>query len=304
MFWGAKQVIAVASGKGGVGKSTIAANLGVTLAKCGKQVVVVDADIGAANLHTFLGIRYPQRTLRDFIERRVENLDQVLLDTACPGLRLLSSASDVLGIAGPNYAERQRLFRAILQMNADVIIFDIAAGTNQRATDFFSVAPAGIIVVEPLPTSLENAFSFLKNLLMRALLRKFFRDQETTKFIESSMDPLAAGKVLQFGELLAKLGEHNADEISKYRQQFLNGKSTVYVLVNAVKSPDQQDVADRFCRIVRQYLMLTIEPLGALPYEPAMDAAIIERVPFVLKYPLSGYAKIMEKIAEEFKDTN
>src|SRR5512140_2044460 len=98
MFWGTKRVIAVGGGKGGVGKSTIAANLGVVIAQAGKRVVVVDADIGAANLHTLLGIRFPEKTLRDFIENREDDLEKVLLDTACPGLRLLSSASDVLGI--------------------------------------------------------------------------------------------------------------------------------------------------------------------------------------------------------------
>jgi flagellar biosynthesis protein FlhG len=299
MFWGTKRVIAIGGGKGGVGKSTIAANLGIVMAQAGKRVVVVDADIGAANLHTILGIRYPEKTLRDFIAKREDNLENVLLATVCPGLRLLSSASDVLGIAGPNYTERQRLFRAITRINTDVIIFDIAAGTHQRATDFFSLAPAGIIAVEPVPTSLENAFSFLKNLLMRALLRKFFRDQETTAFIESSSDPRATSNMLQFRELLAKLEEQNPSEIAEYRQQYLSGSFTIHVLVNAVKSAEEKSVADKFCRIVRQYLMLKIEPLGALPYEPAMNQAIVEHIPFILKFPISDYAKNMEEMGKK-----
>jgi flagellar biosynthesis protein FlhG len=299
MFWGSKRVIAVGGGKGGVGKSTIAANLGVVIAKAGKQVVVVDADIGAANLHSILGIRYPEKTLRDFIETRDGDLEKVLLETACPGLRLLSSASDVLGIAGPNYTQRQRLFRAVTHLNADVIIFDIAAGTHQRATDFFSLAHAGIIAVEPVPTSLENAFSFLKNLLMRALLRKFFRDQDTTALIECCSDPRTTSKVLQFGELLAKLEEKNPQEIAEYRQQFLEGSFAVHVIVNAAKSPGEKNVADKFCRIVRQYLLLDIETLGILPYEPAMNVAIIESIPFVLKFPASGYAKNMEEMGKK-----
>jgi flagellar biosynthesis protein FlhG len=299
MFWGSKRVIAVGGGKGGVGKSTIAANLGVAIAQAGKRVVVVDADIGAANLHTILGILYPKKTLRDFLEKRDDDLEDVLLDTVCPGLRLLSSASDVLGIAGPNYAERQRLFRAITHLNADVIIFDVAAGTHQRATDFFSLAHAGVIAVEPVPTSLENAFSFLKNLLMRALLRRFFRDDETTAFIASSSDPRTTSKVLQFGELLARLQERFPHEIDEYRQQFLGGSFTVHVLVNSARTPGEKDVADKFCRIVRQYLMLRIEPLGALPYEPAMNEAIREGVPFILKFPSSEYAASIEKMGKK-----
>ncbi|MCU0609398.1 MAG: P-loop NTPase [Chitinispirillaceae bacterium] len=299
MFWGKKTVIAIGGGKGGVGKSTIAANLGVTMARTGRNVVVVDADIGAANLHTILGIRYPDKTLDDFLERREPSLENTLIATSSPGLKLLSSASDVLGIASPNYAQRQRLFRAIAQLDTDAIIFDVAAGTHQRATDFFSLAPIGIMVVEPVPTSLENAFSFVKNLLMRALMRKFYRDQEMVSFIESSMDKHAVGKTLQFGELLTTLQKKKPEKIAEFKQQYLNGNFTVYILANAITSPSQNAVAENFCRIIRQYLLFNAQVLGVLPYEPAMDAALIERIPFVQKYPGGGYAKSMGEMARK-----
>jgi flagellar biosynthesis protein FlhG len=291
MYWGDKIVIAVGGGKGGIGKSTFSANLGVSMAARGKRVVVIDADLGAANLHTILGVRYPEKTLDDFLSNRNANLESTLVDTAYANLRLLSSASDVLSLASPSYSERQRLFRAIQKLNVDVIIFDIAAGSQQRATDFFSLAPIGIILVEPVPTSLENAFSFLKNLLVRGLLRRFYHDKEITTFIQNTVDPRSSEQILHFSDLLVKLEEKAPAKVGAYRQLFLEGVCKMYVVVNSVKNKSQIPVAEKFCRIIKRYLALNMEVLGVLPYEQAMDDSVINRTPFVVKYPDSPYAK-------------
>lgn len=95
MYWGEKSVIAVGGGKGGIGKSTFVANLGVSMATRGKNVVVIDADTGATNLHTILGVRSPEKTLDDFLNNQQTDLASTLVDTAYSNLRLLSSASEV-----------------------------------------------------------------------------------------------------------------------------------------------------------------------------------------------------------------
>jgi flagellar biosynthesis protein FlhG len=298
MNWGDKKVIAVGGGKGGIGKSTFAANLGLSLSQTGKKVVVVDADLGAANLHTIMGVRYPEKTLRDFTGNPGADLEQILVETEYPDLRLLSSASEVLSIALPNYAERQRLFKALQKLKVDVIIFDIAAGTDQRATDFFSLASIGVIIVEPVPTSLENAYSFIKNLLVRALLRKFFHDSETTDFIQSTMNSRDAENALLFSNLLEKLQERQPEKVAEFREQFLSG-NCLYVVANSVKSPVQNVVAENFSRIIKRYLALNMDVLGLLPYEETMDLAIIHRTPFVVKYPDSNYKKSMQAIVRK-----
>jgi flagellar biosynthesis protein FlhG len=296
MYWGDKSVIAVGGGKGGIGKSTFVANLGVSMATRGKKVVVIDADIGAANLHTILGVRYPERTLDDFLNNRQSDLANTLVETAYPNLKLLSSASDVLSLASPNYSERQRLFRAIQKLKADAIIFDIAAGTHQRATDFFSLAPIGIILVEPIPTSLENAFSFIKNLLVRGLLRRFYHDKEITSFIQNTVDPRSSEKNLHFADLLVKLEERAPGKVGAYRQLFLEGVCKMFIVANAVKNAEQNLVAEKFARIIKRYLALNMEVLGTLPYESTMDDAVISRTPFVTKNPDSYFTKRMGDI--------
>jgi flagellar biosynthesis protein FlhG len=291
MYWGDKIVIAVGGGKGGIGKSTFVANLGLSLAAQGRRTVVIDADIGTANLHTILGIRHPDKSLDDFLNNRRPDLSTTLVDTAYPNLKLLSSASDILSLASPNYSERQRLLRAIQKLKVDAIIFDIATGTHQRATDFFSLAPLGIILVDPLPATLENAFSFIKNLLVRGLLRRFYHDKEITAFIRSAVDPDNTGETVPFRDLLAKLEEKAPGKISAYRQLFLEDVCKMFIVINSVKDAGQNEAAEKFARIIKQDLALSIGVLGTLPYEAALENGEINRVPFVSRYPDSGYAR-------------
>ena len=299
MYWGEKNVIAAGGGTAGIGKSTFVANLGVSMAARGKNVVVIDADTGTPNLHAILGVQSPEKTLDDILTNRQADLSRTLTNTAYPNLRLLSSASGALSLASPNYSERQRLFRAIQKLRADVIIFDIAAGTHQRATDFFSLAPIGIILVEPVPASLENTFSFIKNLLVRGLLRRFYHDKEITAFIRNSVDPRDTQQPLHFIDLLAKLEEKAPAKVSSYRQLFLEGVCRMSLVVNSVKNSAQNAAGDNFARLIKQEFSLTMEILGALPFEPAMNNAVINHIPFVIKNPESPYAKKMSDIVSK-----
>src|SRR6185436_2717846 len=88
-----RQIWSVGGGKGGIGKSLLTASLGWQLAQLGKRVVLVDADLGGANLHPCLGLQNPKRTLGDFIQRRVAQIEDVAVETGQPGLRLVSGAS-------------------------------------------------------------------------------------------------------------------------------------------------------------------------------------------------------------------
>ena len=93
-------MIGVVSGKGGVGKSVIAANLAMLLAKRGKRVVLADLDVGGADAHILFGLLNPPRTLTDFVERRVERLEEVLQPiSAHPFLQLLPGTGDTLATA-------------------------------------------------------------------------------------------------------------------------------------------------------------------------------------------------------------
>src|SRR4030067_1760826 len=89
-----KVILTIGGGKGGSGKSFITANLGISLAKLGARVVLIDADLGGANLHTFFGILQPTLSLSDFIKKRVSRLCATLLPHGVPTLQLLAGGQE------------------------------------------------------------------------------------------------------------------------------------------------------------------------------------------------------------------
>ena len=153
-----KYIWAVGGGKGGTGKSFLTASLGIQLARLGRNTVIVDADLGAANLHTCLGVKSPKATLADFLSGDVPSLEELLLETPVEGLKLISAARDVFEIANPSSQQKQRLIRQIQNLPAEYIIVVVCGGVSSDVVDFFRCADTGIMIANPEPTSTENAY--------------------------------------------------------------------------------------------------------------------------------------------------
>src|SRR4051812_11028985 len=168
---GARHIIAVGGGKGGAGKSLLAANLAIYLTTLGKRVVLLDADLGGANLHTFVGVERPRVTLGDLFEKRVARVEDVVVETAVPGLGLVSGEGDPSWIANARPAQKFRLLNQVQKLDVDYLVVDLGPGSGFNALDFFLVADTGVLVVAPEPTSVENTYRFLKSAFLRRLKR-------------------------------------------------------------------------------------------------------------------------------------
>ena len=182
-----KEILAIGGGKGGVGKSFLASNLGIILAKSNRETVLIDGDLGGANLHTCLGIPAPEATFSDFVNNPTTRIHDVLLRTSLEHLSLISGAQDFLGIANPKYSQKLKIIRAIQSLDADFIILDLGAGTSFNTLDFFLLADKGVIVVLPEPTSIENAYRFIKSAFYRKLKLVAARP-EVREVIDWAMD--------------------------------------------------------------------------------------------------------------------
>ena len=182
-----KEIWAIGGGKGGIGKSLITGNIGITLARLKKRVLLVDADLGGANLHTTLGIGVPEMTLSDFLNRRVETIQEVIIKTSIPNLSLVSGAQDFLDAANPNFAQKARLLRHLETLDADYILLDLGAGTSFNILDFFLFADHGILVVLPEPTAIENAYRFIKSAFYRRF-KRVVTSQNIKDLIDAAMN--------------------------------------------------------------------------------------------------------------------
>jgi flagellar biosynthesis protein FlhG len=154
------RIIAVASGKGGVGKTNIAINLAIAYAQLEKKVIVMDADLGLANVNVVLGI-IPKYNLYHLI-RRQKKMNEIIMETDY-GIRIVAGASGFSKIANLSDEERENFIHELSTLsNADVIIIDTSAGVSNNVLSFIAAADDAIIVTTPEPTAITDAYGIIK----------------------------------------------------------------------------------------------------------------------------------------------
>jgi len=166
------KVFALTSGKGGVGKTNIAANLAVLAAKSGKRVLVIDADLGLANIEIIFGLK-PRYHLGDLLEQR-RTLDEVLVKGP-HGICLLPAGSGVQSLTHLTDQQKMQFVAALdpLEDLFDVVFIDSGAGIGENVLFFVGAAQEAILVVSPEPTSLVDAYATVKVLSQQAGVRNF-----------------------------------------------------------------------------------------------------------------------------------
>ncbi len=157
------QVVAVSSGKGGVGKTNVSINLATAMAKRGRSVMLLDADLGLANVDVVLGLK-ARRTLADVIEGSCD-LEDVILCTPT-GLRVVPAASGVQRMARLSAPETAGIIHAFSTIASppDTLIVDTAAGINESVASFASAAHDVLVVACDEPASLTDAYALIKTL--------------------------------------------------------------------------------------------------------------------------------------------
>lgn len=296
------EIWAVGGGKGGIGKSLLSTGLSITMAKRGKKVLLFDADLGGANLHTLLGIQPPARSITDFLDRRVSELNELIVPTGIPNLSLISGASDNLESANPKYAQKVRLLKKLRASAGDMLVLDVGAGTGYNALDFFNLATVGFIVALPEPTSIENAYRFLRGAMLRKL-RNSANHDGFQKLLDKAHDTKGSNSALRHMDVIAqRAGEMDlrlGDLVKRVQEQF-----RPRLILNQVRDQEDLRLGYHLRSASQKMLGIDLRFQGAIPHDDTVWQAVRKRRPHVVEFPTSPAAGAMGRIVDLMRNEN
>ena len=277
-----RQVWSVGGGKGGIGKSLITAAVGYQLARMGRKVVLVDADLGGANLHTCLGLAGPALTLGDFICRRAERIEDVLVETGVPGLRLISGSADFLGAANIKYAQKVRVLNRIRALDVDIVLMDLGAGTSFNIIDFFLISDVGILTVVPEPTSIENGYRFIKSALYRRL-RSAATNDAVRSMVDSALDPKNPLGIRSPLDLLTAVERESPESVKAFKDQMASFHPRF--VVNQARDASDVSIGHQLVTACSRHLGVKATYAGYVPFDDTVWRCVRQRRLFASAMP-------------------
>lgn len=290
----APEIWAIGGGKGGTGKSFLISSIGNYLALQGKRIVLIDADFGGANLHTFLGVAKPSVSLTDFLEKKTPLADLVV-ESGIENMGLLIGAINSLDTDDMKYTQKMKLFRHIKKLDADYLLLDLGAGANFNTLDTFLLADKKIIVVLPEITAIENSYYFLKNAFFRQLLKALGTHgfKELTRDAWRNREAHNITSLNQLIDYLRGISGTLEDIVNRELANF-----GAHVILNRVTTGQEIMIGRSVKSICKKYFSIDAKYVGYVEHDPMIPRCINKRQPFMQACPGTRCAREIEKVAE------
>lgn len=277
----------IGGGKGGSGKSFVTGSLGILLAKQGYRTLLIDIDFGAANLHTILGIPHPEKSISDFINKKVSSLEETVVPTPVPELYFISSAMNNLDITGLAHEQKMKLLRHIAKLPYEYILLDLGAGTSFNTIDFFMISNSGILVTTPEPTSIENIYRLIRSVYIRKMrqvlnvynYRILADESERRDRMATTNNP----EVLL--NIMKELDPEKGENLEKALREF-----HFKLVLNQLRKQDNPNTGLLICKIIARHLSLKTHFLGNISFDDRVHNSICKKMPFLDLYPYTQTA--------------
>lgn len=292
-----KKIIPIASGKGGVGKTVLAANLGIALGKAGYRTVLVDLDLGGSNLHSVLGIKNKFPGIGNFISGKALSFKEIILRTEYPNLFFIPGDVLVPGTADINFIQRKRIVDNLLKLETDYILLDLGSGTHTSTLDFFLSSNAGLLVAVPQVPSILNTYSFLKNALFRLLTRIFAKQKKIAEYLKSLQKETQPNSIPSTGKILQQIEQMDSDASATARQVLQAFKP--HLIVNMARHPDDLAIVTSLRNLVQKNLEIPFGCLGIVFRDDQVHESIEQMRPLLQLAPENLVSKQISRMAEK-----
>ncbi len=289
----------IGGGKGGSGKSFITASLGVSFAKQNKRVLLIDLDLGGSNLHSFLGLKNTEIGLNEFLNKRFDDLEHAIVSTSVPNLFMISSANCSMESANLFYLQKLKIIRAVQSLAFDYILLDLGAGTSFNTLDFFLTSNEGIFVITPEPTSIENAFRFIKSVYFRRI-KQLLKQNEFHKIVKGVQEDSRTGIVKWPSDIIDILIEQDPE-----KGEFLESKLGEYgfnIILNQFRRKSDSSLGEKIERVCKKHFYSRFQFLGNVSYDERVHDSILSRNIYVNTYPYTVTATDLKNVADKISD--
>lgn len=294
------QIIPVASGKGGVGKSLLSANLAIALGQAGKKVLLADLDLGASNLHLVLGVQGSGSGLGTYLSG-TGDFDSIIVETNWPGVSFIPGDSEIPGLTSLKSSQKNALIKNLLKQDADYLILDLGAGTHLGILDFFLMSPNGIIVTAPTVTATLNAYLFLKNTVFRLMYSSFKKGSPARERLEALKKDTASLQRMYIPKIIDEIAKCDPESATRFlaKAQSFHPR----LVMNMIDDPKDADKALKIRRSCREYLNIELEHLGVIYRDSIQDTALASRLPILVYKPQSILSQAIYRIADKVLQT-
>ena len=292
------QIIPIASGKGGVGKSLLSANLAITLGQAGKRVILADLDLGASNLHLVIGQFAAKKGIGTFITGE-SSFEDIILPTEYENVSFIAGDSEIPGLSTLKIFQKKSIVKKFheLENRCDYLIIDLGAGTHLTILDLFLLSPQGIVVTAPTVTATLNGYLFLKNAVFRLMATSFKKDSKAAKYLDNLKNDSASLQRLYIPKLIEALRTADPESTAVFEQKMTQFHPRL--VMNMIDEPKDADKALKIRRSCQQYLGIDVESLGVMYRDSLQDKALSARLPVVAYKPNAVISQAIYRIAEK-----
>ncbi len=290
------QIIPIASGKGGVGKSLLSANLAIALGQAGKKVVLADLDLGASNLHLQIGHNVKNSSIGTYLTEKTA-FKSIIEPTEYENVSFIAGDSQIPGLTSLKAVQKAKLVRNFHSIDADFLILDLGAGTHQIILDMFLQSPQGILVTSPTVTATLDGYLFVKNSVFRLMYTTFKKGSPGCAFLDSlkkDSDKMKSLYIPKLIEALRRVDSANTELFLSRLKQF-----RPRLVINMIDDPKDAEKAQRIRNSCSQYLGLELEYLGLIYRDQLQDKALASRLPVIVYKPYSVLSQAIYRIAEK-----